>query len=579
MDSMPPLEGLAGGNVSTELASILRSITHITAAGGPKYSPAVCRRLVRWIVCRSYAGPLRELCHLVVAADRVIGAAGGAEGYETLFWDTGVARAPAFRALFHGPAGEALVDSAGVDRFDSGIGVTYADGNFGIAYTRMPFLSALMEFLVSVFGYADLDAQFRAIPASQVTKGAVDALANDLARQTYHYLSAHLPSVQSLRKFRAVMSFLRGPGSGTAGAAVGPERIDDDTVLDFWIFASSDLHDAGGAGGDFKSFKSVFRLMVAAREALAAAMQASAINHARSIGADWEAGEIDPGDITPEAVDAALGPVHERQAPLDVLRTAPASLVKFLKQTETDAIAPIIEHGATALALPLSVLRVQVMGALQARLTQALRRGADPLTLPHLDRLNSVPGAYGDFAGQLDQIGGHLQTALLASFHHLVAARREEAITVLLYLRPHMDLSPLAHIFEDPDDGEEMAEGGRIVQLAAPATDDRFMRTLTAGLDQCPELVALIDESSASAKRITRKGFRDADWGDREHATSDRADACAAASDALILIRESLLKFTALLQRFGRRRGGWDEQYQSDHDIFCAQFRALYGDR
>ena len=570
MVSMQPLEGLAGGEVSDELAAILRSIAHITVTDEPKYSAAVCRRLVRWIVCRSYGGPLRELCHLIVASDRSIAAPSGVQGYETLFWGTGAARAAAFRAVF-----DNNISADGVERLKGGIGVTYADGTFGIAYTRMPFLSALMEFLVSVFGYADLDAQFRAMPAGQVTKGGVDALANDLARQIYHYLSAHLPSAQSHRKFRAVMSFLR---QSDGGAVVGPHSIDDDSVLAFWMFAANEAPTASGTGGDFKSFKSVFRLMAAAREALAAASQASAIDRALPIGADWAAGEIDPGEITPEAVDAALAPIHERQAPFDVLRAAPASGVKFLKQTETSAIAPIVDYGSSALALPLSVLRFQVMGDLQARLTEALRRGDDPLELPHLDRSNAAPCCYGDFADHTDHIGDTLQTALLAAFHHLVAARREEAVTVLLYLRPHMDLSPLAPIFEDRDDENETVCSGQIVHLKAPDTDDRFMRTLIAGMDHCPELMALIGESGGAAKRITRKGFKEADWADSDHATADRAAACAAASDALILIRESLLKFTALLRHLGRRHGGLNEQYLSDHDIFCTQFRALYGD-
>jgi hypothetical protein len=570
---MPPLEGLAGGDVSDELAAILRSVAHITADDEPKYSQAVCRRLTRWIVCRSYAGPLRELCHLIVAADRAIGPMPNAQGYETLFWGTGAARAGGFRAVFRGDT-----DFDGVERLEAGIRVTYADGAFGIAYTRMPFLSALMEFLVSVFGYADLDAQFRAMPMGQVTKGAVDALANDLARQTYQYLSVHLPTAQSHRKFRAVMSFLRHADGGP----VGPHSIDDDVVLSFWIFASINDGSAdavNGAGGDFRSFKSVFHLMVAVRDALAAAMQASAIDRARPIGTDPSSGEIDPGEITPESVDAALGPIHERQAPLDVLRAAPASGIKFLKQTETDAIAPIICHGDSALALPLSVLRLQVMGGLQARLTEALRRGEDPLALSHLDRLNSVPSAYGDLASYIEGIGDHLQTALLASFHHLVAARREEAITVLLYLRPAMDLTPLAVIFEDQDNHRAPAYSDQIVRLRAPDSDDRFMHTLTAGMDHCPALRAFIDESGSVARRMTRKGFKDADWAESDHATSDRADACAAASDALIQVREALLRFSGLLQRLGGRLGGWDQQYLSDHDIFSAQFRALYGDR
>jgi hypothetical protein len=578
MENRPPLETLAGGDVSDELAAILRSIADITANDTAKYSAAVCRRLTRWIVCRSYGGPLRELCHLIVASDRAIGATARVQGYETLFWGSGVARPRTFRRIFHD-----CTQNAGVTPLGGGLQVTYADGQFGIAYTRMPFLSALMEFLVSVFGYADLDAKFRAIPAGQVTKGAVDALANDLSRQVYHFLSEHLPSVQSHRKFRAVMSFLRQTNDDVGNSAIGPHSIDDDTVLAFWIFASNEALAPGGSVGDFRSFKSVFRLMAAAREALTAASQALAIDRALPIGSDRAAREVDPGEITPEAVDAALAPHHERQAPLDVLRGDPANQIKFLKQTELDAIAPVIDFGETALALPLSVLRLQVMGALQARMTEAMRRGEAPLSLPHLDRLNSVSCAYGDYAGYIDRVEDNLQSALLASFHHLTAARREEAITVLLYLRPDMDLSPLASLFADGE--EELAEAGagQIVHLKAPETPDRFLRTLTAGLDQCPEFVALIGEAGAAAKRITRQGFKDADWaGERgdlsAQASCDRADAFAAASDALIMIRDSLLKFTAHLQRLGRRHGGWNAQYLSDHKIFCAQFRTLYGD-
>lgn len=574
MDSMPPLEGMAGGDVSGDLAAILQAIAQITEADTPKYSPSVHRRLVRWIVCRSYAGPLRELCHLVIAAERVM----APPGYETMFWATGPARPAAFRSVFEEAASDDGAAGDGVERLEAGISVTYGDGSFGIAYTRMPFLSALMEFLVSVAGYADLDTRFRAIPPGQITRLAVDAMANELARETYHYLSAHLPSAQSHRKFRAVMSFLRGPASQSGDTVIGPHCIDDEAVLAFWIFASVDQPRPEGGDGDFRTFKAVFRLMASARDALAAAARASAIGRARPIGTDVAAGEVDPGDISPEAVDAALSSIHERRAPLDVLGAAPASQIKFLKQTEIDAIGPIVEYGEAARALPLSVLRARVMGAQQARLTQALRRGADPLALTLVDRPNSEPGAYDQCAADISQIGDYLRHALLASFHHLMAAQREEAVTVSLYLQPSMDLSPLAPVFEHQRE-DDAALSGNVIHLKTPDTGDRFMRTLTAGLDCCPDLVSLIGEASAAARRMARKGFKDSDWDGDSPAMDQRADACAAASDALIEIRDCLLKFAALLQGLARRPGGWRAQYSSDLDIFNAQFRALYGDR
>ena len=69
MDSMPPLEGMAGGDVSGELAAILRSIADITIDQKPKFGPKLHRQLVRAIVSRNYASPLHELCHLFVIAE------------------------------------------------------------------------------------------------------------------------------------------------------------------------------------------------------------------------------------------------------------------------------------------------------------------------------------------------------------------------------------------------------------------------------------------------------------------------------------------------------------------------------
>jgi len=540
MDSLPPLETLAGGDVGGELAAILQSIAEISADRGAKFTPAVCRRLARWIVCRSYARPLRELCHLVRIAERRF----GAQGFETLFWDGSAASPANFRRL--------LADAAdGIRETGTGIAACYPDGEFAVAFTRMPFLAALMEFLVSVLGYAGLDALFRPGPEHRLTHRSVDAMANDLARRLYAWLAPHLPSAQSQRKYRAAIAFLQGGKD----ASVRPQDIDDDAVLAFWIFGSADRH----GDGDFRSFRTVFDLMVGVRDALIAAATHAAIMGARVLGGDRTAGEIDP-----DAVDAALEAVHERRAPFEALAAPPASEVKFLKGTEADALAPIVRAGDAALALPLSVLRLLLFGAVQTRISQALRRG-DRDAVPRLVDCADGMG----YASQLNVLAGlrtHLEQALLASCHNLLQARHEEAITVMLYLRPAADLTPLAALFDGGEDDRDT-----VVRLVPPRAGERFVHAIVADPSLCPELGVLLHDAAAAARRMTRKGFQ---------GPLPRTDGApfAAAVEALITLREAVGRFLDRIGRIGRDAAAWDTQCRADGEIFQARFRTLYGE-
>lgn len=550
MDSLPPLEGMAGGDVSGELAAILRSIADITVDHKPKFSPKLHRQLVRAIVCRNYASPLHELCHLVVIAERRF----GAQGFERLFWESGDATALSFRHRFQGRENGSAAD---VTLIDNGVTALYPDGDFSIAYSRMPFLSALMEFLLSSLGYGEIDDLLRATPATRLEKSDVNALANDLARRVYAYLATHLPAAQSQRKFRAVLSFLRQ----SAGDNPRAGHIDDEAVLAFWTCISANER----IEGDFRSFRSVFHLMVAVRDALAAESQHQAIAYAKPIGADMANGEIDPAQIDAACIEAAIGPNHERRAPLDTLESSPANRIKFLKQTEIATIAPIVESGDVAHALPLSLLRAQVMGDVQARMTQALRRGDNPLAAAQLGEDDAPNHTYATHAVRLDQIRGALEQVLLATLHHLLTARNGEAVSVMLALRPDMDLTPLAGLFDDfSDDG--------IVSLQPPADSDRLWHVLSENLADCPDLSQLLTSCEAAAKRLTRKGFQDT-------TDTDHEESFAEAAGALIAIRAILTRFLNRLDRLARELGGWEARYAADARLFKSHFQILYGDR
>lgn len=434
--------------------------------------------------------------------------------------------------------------------------MVYDDGEFAVSWSRMPLLSALMEFLVSALGYETLDSALRCTPDSPAdtsqNRASISRAANRIARALYAFLKAHLPSAHAQRKFHLMMNFLR---RRHGGSSIGPEHLDDATVLDFWLFA------APGSDGetDFRKFETVFRAFVDLRSALAAGRDRALLRTALPLGPDRAAGEVDPAEV-----NAAIAHVDSSRAPLDALRQAPANAIKFLNKREVAAIALLMEAGDGALAMPLSVLRALVFGAVQARITQSLRRG-DACPLPAM--ASDDGDSYSARAERIRDTGDHLERVLLATFHVLASARHGHAISVLLGLRPELDLTPLAPLFTD-----EKGKPDNLVAFPSPAAGVQFLSGIATGPENCPDLAAFVSEAKAAYRRIARQGFHGAD--DR----GARVDGFADAVKALFAIRDQVERFLGHLSRAALAHGCWDRQHAADRALFHDRFRALYGE-
>ncbi|NKB21523.1 MAG: hypothetical protein GKS01_13605 [Alphaproteobacteria bacterium] len=544
MDGLYSIDGLAGGTVSNELQATLQAISETSDGAQVKFKPTVCRRLTRWIVCRSYTGPIHELCHLIHIVSQI-------ENFENFFWGAGPATAGAFRrkisdGLFHNPA-------AAIEQHPSTVQANYFDGDFAIAHTRMPFLSALLEFLVSTLGYDVVLETIPEITVSTTTKAQISKAANTLSRRLYAYLNTHLPAATAQRKYRAVTEFMASCGNGAARA----DDINDDMVLNFWIEASTD------EDGDFKTFRKVVRLFVNVRDALSAAQQQGSLHHSLSIGSDRENGEIDPGSI-----DIALEEIHERRAPLDQLDVSPANQIKFLNKNERNALELLIESGHTAEILPLSILRAEVFGDIQAKLTQAFRRGTSAATAIDANANQVINAGYELSAKDIEKIGANLERAVLASFYHLAMAGDDAAISILLEIRPDIDLSPLAKIISAQE-----GTADNVVYLHAIEDRSPALSTVLNDRATCPALAEFVAKSKKAASRISRKGFAKPEIGSSEIEIAG----FASAAEALINLHKSLSRFIALLPQIAESHGGWDALDENDRAVFFNQFRQLYG--
>ena len=525
---------------SAELANAFRTVADAEADEQPKFTEVICRDLVRTVVCRVYALPLLELCHLIRAAD------GCAGGYEAFFWGGGPARAGAFR----GYAERNLVSLPGIAAAKTGLKLDYPGGTFTVTYSRMPFLSAMLEFLVTVIGYRAVDDVIEPLRARGATGKQVSNAAKELASQLYAYLKEHLSSAQSQRKFRRLIAFL------DRAADDSPDAIDDALILDFWLEES-----ASDEGADFKTFRAVYLAFLRFIQALAAAQNRDGLENVKVLGADRSAGEAEPHEL-----EYGLETVGETENPLDKLADDPCSAVRFLTKTEARSLELLVESDTVADRLPLSVLRCEVFGAAQARITQGLRRRLAPdAFLALID--DSVAQDYAECRARFSALAEHVERSLLASFHALAEAGRAEAITVLLRLRPDLDYSSLAAQFAvtGPEDDN-------VIPFAPHGVAARFA-TLLAATDSLTEpLRNFVTDAKTAYAGLSRQGFRDRDMADPAV-----ADGFAAGEAPLFALRTRLSAFGQVLARAGGDDAAYGSQFERDRILFLRQFRVLYG--
>lgn len=532
MDGRASADGLLiEAGTSSELAAAFEMLSDATGDDGPRHAPKVCRDVARAICCRTYASGILELCHFLRMAERA-----SPHGYEHMMWGMTTVRASAFREAFGGTG------SVGVE----------ADG-FMVAFSRMPFLAALLEFLVSTVGYAVVDAAVRPLLALG-GDASVSEQANELSRAVYAYLKDHLPTAQVQRKFRALVAFLECH----AGTGFSRDDVDDDAVLAFWRGGADDTEGGGDGMEDFRTFRSAFLAFVRLRQALGLALDKRAVRFAASIGGDREAGEVDPASLL-----AVVETVEEEANPLRRLAEPPASTVKFLNGKETAALDLLFECGTEADALPLSWLRAEVFGRGQARLTQAGRRKLTPSEMAGAI-VASVDETYEGRRAGFVAGADHLDRVLMAGAHALLGHRDPMGGAVLLALRPDLDLAAVRDALGETPPGN----------VVALRQDDAARRAveILAG----PEHVdADVAEALLAARQaylgIARQGFRDEDQAD-----PDVRAGLAAGAEAVLAVRGRVRTFGARLDGVSLPAGGWDGQFAADKEVFLDRFAALY---
>ncbi len=513
--------------MSAELVNAFAGVSHATTPDGDlKFQKAVCHGLARAIVCRAYANPIYQLCHLVNAAD---GCGRGNERFEWLFFAGSRLNARHFRATFADAVQTRGWRRPGFSLSDNGVAIAYADGVFNVPFTRMPLLAAMFEFLVSAVPYAVVDDTFADMFADASSQEAIGRAANALQRQLYGFLSEHLSSAQEQDKFAALIEFLEDRGDGAS------IEVDDDAVLAFWRWASA-LAEAGS--GDFRTYRTVFEGFIDLMRSLDHAETRFAVENADPIGVDAETGEIDVAALEPLIADSG-----EWRSPLDLLEAEPANRIKLLNLAELGYVALLCECGPLSARLPVSLLRCECFGAAQARITQGLRR---KLADDRFDELIDCDGAetyderkqgYGALTAHIDRV---LKAAAYVTMRDRAVASADNVVAL--------------------GDGMPEAAMGEAMDGELAVSEHEFD--------------AALEDARRAFARISRRGFEDDALDDPEI-----VEGFALGAGGLMAIDELIASFVARLDALDRDTLDLAGQFAADREIFREQFAVLYGDR
>ena len=501
-----------------------------TAAGQPRYSPATLDRLRAAIAGRTHAKAIYELCHLLNAAD-ALGI--GRDRLERFFFGYGVASAGSFKARIDTLlAKQGGWRRPGIERVADGVDLTYRDDRaagpvrFFVHFGRMPFLSALLDFLVALASYRAIDVAIREMLAEPSTIQAVQRAANRITSLINRDLADELESAQTSSKFQAMIDLL-APDEGSELA------LDDTAVLGFWSERSAD------EDGDYRTFVAVFDLFVAFLRALEAAEARRSIDGAAPI-VDREGAEVDLGSVD-EMLGRAAGDDADEEtrladlvgawrSPLGLLDEEPASRVKFLNRREREALERLVDAGPEAIDLPLSVLRAEVFGLVQARLTQALRRGAGREERAALMR-PAQGESYEDWRQRWSKLRAHIERMQKAALHVLARDGLPEST----------DLASVDLAAND-----------------APAFDPK-------------RLAEVLEECRRAFRGFARQGFDDATAQDPDGKAAFRAGL-----GVLLEVDRCLSAYLALLDRIGREAPPLAARFAEDGMTFARQFAKLY---
>ena len=442
------LSSLIHYGVSQTLIGAFEALAEQTEADGRHRHPEQALRRVRQaVLCRNYAGLCLELAWLLAGIAR--GAPQRQDAVLRAFYVDGLAT----RAKFAAALREGRVSLPKGSQWDDATMRLDIDGvRFVLHLDRLPTLVCLLELLVFV------EPGILSPPLSLLPPGA---LANRLQQCLYGFLSEHAQPVHQQRRFHAMLGWLREQVPNVAPA----EAICDARIFAFWC-------DPPAEASDVVRFRTVAEAFLSLREALSIGERAAASGQEIAFE-EWAEGLVCLDSVEALAGDGAIA--------LEPLTGIP----RFLTRRAAQELELLACYPEAIMRLPLTLARMRVLGAMQALVIDAAKRG-------HASREVSPDVDYPGWMDDLREQHQALEDMALAAAGLLLAQEDcGDGLAVLLEWMPEL-VDALAELASEQGKDDLDVDG----------------TTLAAARLRHPVINRAIQRAERALKATTRAGFK-----------------------------------------------------------------------
>ena len=496
---------------SEEVVALYNAILEQEVDGELRFQRHEMNRLAGVIAGRSFGQAIFELVNMAQMAAAI---SSNGHDYISIFWHVNPARANGFTHwLNSNDSQNSLVE---IDK----TGLKKNDGTFKVTFSRMPFLTALMEFMATALGF---DVILNHLGNRDPGKAA-----NAITREFNYWLNQYMPSAHEQNKYRIIKEYL--------DRQIDTPTLDDSVVLSLWKEISLVEEDS-------RTYKGVVGDALRFLRAWEAACNANEMGMAHPLGTDREAGEVD--------VDAGANlweeVVNAEEDALSLLEVPPLNVIKLLTSTEKKRWGKFAGEGKAGRALPLSILRRAWVGPWQGKISIA---GGASIKIEVLESILTTgpKESFADLVGQLDKLQETIIRARLTVFYHLWQLDRPETLHCLPDLFPEIDLSGMA----------QHLKNGEIKNI---------LSILKSNPAQVPNLIESLNKASKTAKGFQRQGLGLEDVSDSK------------IQDALVEADTILTKLSKPLKMYRNSIITKKIDVQAEYDFFSKHFQNIYGDK
>ena len=309
--------------VSDSLKAMFEGLRETPGLTGDKFRRADVNKFAQYIVCRNYGKLCLELSYLLYSVVKYQHKSDEQDVNKdkllSFFWINEYFSPKRFRQYF------------AVNYSDSKLNITLSEQNltlditgkkFSISPTRAGVLAVLFEFLMMI-DPSIIESIEQSFSEPEPDEKAIKQYASTFQKLLYEFLSEHLSSAQTQRRFRFITQWLHSQH-------YDEQFLTDETILTFWQMAST-----SDTSLSFKLYSSVFFDLIGVDQAIKQTQQMHEVEQHLTLGDSNHVGELSADVLYQQLFDQVE---HEKN--YNFLIESP----KFLTKTQWQQIALLIDY-------------------------------------------------------------------------------------------------------------------------------------------------------------------------------------------------------------------------------------------